>query len=788
MNKFKKILSVSLAAIMICSAITIGSVAETSTPIISGLDGKEEHTEGEVAYKVIDSKEDFVAATAENTNYILAKDIDMDGAVYSTKAGYALMLANGSTLDGNGCKITNFSITHGEAALISFAGTATVKNLQIGEDGALIPTLRGMFWSPANTNVTFENCDVYAKSNEAKTVGQQVAAFVGAASGDLTFKNCASYGEIYNNNYHAAGLVGRTTASVSFENCANYAKIENLENGKYTAGLLGTAQGSTNSSAIVSFKDCANYGKIESAGYNVGGISGCVEAASSVTYLRCLNFGNVSATGERAGGIAGHVGSDATFTDCSNYGSVTVPKVVGGINALTNSNVTYTGCENNGSVTATGILAGGILGGVFGENKVYTMTNCSNNGNVKGTDSVGGLLGGGEFSGTDAASTTKYNSLTIRNSRNGGAISGTQHVGGFVGFLHIGRDAAEHKDFVLSIYDSQNFGKVSASGARGGGFVGRYYDKHTGSEIKNCRNYGDVSAFNNAAGFVGEACHMTFDTCINYGDITGTASNADAAGICGWSNRSIAIKNCSNIGNIKGGQRVSQGTTGSSANSQEVSGFYAFGSMEGTLSGSNVGIFIGQNATFTGTGNKCTSSPTAYTNQSGVDSDSAVTAAAAISLLKARHGEIALTVGENGKLNLAGAALRATQATTAKDGKQRVRFIASTELESTLIEDAGFEIKIEYGSFSDDINYECDTLMSGFYANNGGVKVSYSATCVGGSYVFIGYVDDIPTTEGTVTFTVKPYVTDGDGNVTYGTAYTVVYNNGVFVSATPISA
>ncbi len=115
-----------------------------------------------------------------------------------------------------------------------------------------------------------------------------------------------------------------------------------------------------------------------------------------------------------------------------------------------------------------------------------------------------------------------------------------------------------------------------------------------------------------------------------------------------------------------------------------------------------------------------------------------------------------------------------------------VRFVAKAE--SRAADTIGFKIIAEYGTNdSKDLSAEVTTLMSSIIASDAhGFNYKRHAHNLGGSYLFALTVTDIPANIGNITFTVTPYYSIGEQEFS-GQSYTVVYNNGAFVTQELIS-
>ncbi len=113
------------------------------------------------------------------------------------------------------------------------------------------------------------------------------------------------------------------------------------------------------------------------------------------------------------------------------------------------------------------------------------------------------------------------------------------------------------------------------------------------------------------------------------------------------------------------------------------------------------------------------------------------------------------------------------QNTTITDNKYSVRFVAVIGGELESYTKLGFDVTV---NGTDDYSNECRNVYSSIAGKN---DATYKAEQLGGKYIFAFAIKDIPTSVGTVTFTVKPYAYIGETKYE-GTAYTVTYKAGVY--------
>lgn len=100
---------------------------------------------------------------------------------------------------------------------------------------------------------------------------------------------------------------------------------------------------------------------------------------------------------------------------------------------------------------------------------------------------------------------------------------------------------------------------------------------------------------------------------------------------------------------------------------------------------------------------------------------------------------------------------------------------------------AGYEVNAAYSTGEKNYSHECTAVYKKVLASApDGLNATYTAEELGGNYIFALTISDIPVSLGQVTFTVTPYAVKDGVRVT-GTEYSIVYNAGVFVSATPVA-
>ena len=142
--------------------------------------------------------------------------------------------------------------------------------------------------------------------------------------------------------------------------------------------------------------------------------------------------------------------------------------------------------------------------------------------------------------------------------------------------------------------------------------------------------------------------------------------------------------------------------------------------------------------------------------------------------------------------------LKAVQETTATGEVgskiQKIRFLAAVaenyitpETAATSPLKYGFTVSATVGGIEKfaDRSFTLNNLYEAVTANEDGTIESVNAGDLGGTYISALVLTGVPA-EGTVVFTVTPWMTYADGAAAVeGTTYTVTYTNGVFQTATP---
>lgn len=399
----------------------------------------------------------YVSCTLEDTSYyLLTADIAMGDAkhAFPSKLGYSTAVNFGGHLNGGGhtvynygkgcaewgntrgtaCMFTSFTGTmenirfdglyfrnkNGKASLISgLSATAVLRNIEIvngytltihGNNayGSLLAHSLNSGTADADGNypdVVLENIKVqgYTQGCDAKSGG--MIGVVGTNYNSLVIRNCEV--DLINHVTDTTGAVlsGQFFCALGSDWASNRGKIGELR-----------------------FENCVSRGKIvHTASTEYGAFGGFVGALDNyennvndptiiqnIVFSNCLNETDIEISGTdcvSAGGFVGTLGNDVTFSDCSNYGDITVncsakPRparqsaggYVGYFNRVQHATVNVVNCVQEGNVTSSN-----VAGGLFGTAKmVYFMSQDGDQmfltgtyigGKVVGKVSAGGLVG-----------------------------------------------------------------------------------------------------------------------------------------------------------------------------------------------------------------------------------------------------------------------------------------------------------------------------------------------------------------------------------------------------------
>ena len=396
------------------------------------------------------------------------------------------------------------------------------------------------------------------------TISNLAAPLCMTTAGGVTIKNLTLEGALTGTQEQfGAFICEHKSGALTIEDCTNATVITKGKN--RTAGFVGAATKGT-----VTITNCRNIANITSLITNASGIIADILAnVTSTTLTNCKNTADIKGSGSNSVQIAGLVGtcrsgngSTITLTNCSNEGNIS-----GGKNSNSNSNVggllgwlnetnktlTLTNCTNTGSVTATGNKIGGLIGQA-GPGSTVNIIGCENGGTVSSTSLgyTGGFIG------------ETYNINISESSKNTGKVTATDaRAGGFIGSVTDGA--------IVSISNSENLGEVSSSSEQVGGFVGRLQTGTT-LTLENCVNGATLTGTHGVGGMLGQinsdtGGDISMTGCSNTGNITTTATSGDsrAGGMIGfiYSVSNATITKCWNEGAIDASSKYSGGILGS---------------------------------------------------------------------------------------------------------------------------------------------------------------------------------------------------------------------------------
>jgi hypothetical protein len=288
---------------------------------------------------------------------------------------------------------------------------------------------------------------------------------------------------------------------------------------------------------------------------------------------------------------------------------------------------------------------GGIVGDLYGKVENCTVKSkleSSNAGYIGGIASKlfsGGVIDNCVFEG-EINTTKTYNAgiayivnegAEIRNCTNKGTITGTTYTGGIVQDCRgVVRNCVNSADAVFNctsylggiactlyttgeIYDCVNYKDLtttSTSAGYYGGIVAQGTTKGVGAIVKNCTNYGAITAKSYNGGIIGRALKGdTVEDCINYGTVTNTGANY-CGGVVGYTEAAseeypILVKGCTNYGVINGYTSYTGGVIGCIGTSVAVEDCANFGDVNLKDGGTSMLAVGGVSGSCSGTMTRC---------------------------------------------------------------------------------------------------------------------------------------------------------------------------------------
>lgn len=403
-------------------------------------------------------------------------------------------------------------------------------------------------------NATFKNVNLKNGYVGYVPTNPNYTAYIGALVSygkNITVTDCTNYVTVDSLDYadYAGGLVGYTDG-ITAENCVNYGNIS----GGVAGGIVGYVS-SSSTETLISFTNCKNCGEIINTDYSnnaqTGGIAGRISNSygyANATFNGCINEGYVYAKmGNCTAGIVG-IADRAKISYCENRADI---GGTAGIIGYSNNYSSIEYCKNYGDVVSNYNFAAGIAG------TAHYISNCENYGNITAKNDAGGIA-------------VYYESAYIELCTNKGNVTSINKLA--AGIIV--------NNYYGSVYDSTNFGKITARNTAGGiaalglsavncinngeivsegdginhagGIIGETGSSYYGN-IRNCSNTAPVSGGYYVGGIVGDLDYSnhTVTDCVNTGDITGEYT---VGGIVGESDGTVK---CSyNAGKITGGHYV----------------------------------------------------------------------------------------------------------------------------------------------------------------------------------------------------------------------------------------
>lgn len=320
----------------------------------------------------------------EGGSYVLAGDVDFSG--FNTALLGQLDLVN-ATLDGQGHRIVNLSLSGDAQGLFRRVSGSQVKNLII------------------------ESPRVGVQTNGA-------GVLAGEIRGGSVVSNCAVLDAQFSNLIRGSGLLAYELNGSTVEDCA---ASGSMMVSAPAGGLVAVMSGDSRVSGCVSDVD------ISASGYSpAGGLIGWCSSGTQ-TVSQCLAEGPVALTvssrssgnnfGPYAGGLIGQVDSAVTVSDCMASGAVSgvsssADVYAGGLFGLLSGSGTVSGCAAVGAVStdnsgesglSTSSSAGGLIARCMANKDGIALSRCYAGGNVSALAGsytyAGGLIGNLTFSG-----------------------------------------------------------------------------------------------------------------------------------------------------------------------------------------------------------------------------------------------------------------------------------------------------------------------------------------------------------------------------------------------------
>jgi len=303
----------------------------------------------------IATKADLLALAAATTDYskyfILTANINMQGQVFtraiiaadtSSSVGFQGTAFTG-TFDGNGHKITNFTINGGSNYCLGLFGYiytgGSVKNL--GLENCTVSGGSGSYYAGGLVGFNYGGSISNCYSTGVVSGYSYVGGLVGVNYYNGSISNCYSTGAVSGGYDYVGGLVGYNYGGGSIINCYSTGAVSGYYD---VGGLVGQ-----NHSSI---SNCYSTGVVSGSGYSVGGLVGL----NSGSIINCYSTGTVSGS-YYVGGLVGYnYGGGSSIINCYSMGTVSGSQYVGGLVGRNSGSVgsSFWDTQTSGQITSNG--------------------------------------------------------------------------------------------------------------------------------------------------------------------------------------------------------------------------------------------------------------------------------------------------------------------------------------------------------------------------------------------------------------------------------------------------
>lgn len=508
--------------------------------------------------------------------------------------------------DGSGCYITGRLNT---SLFSKVTSEGVVRNIHVATEPYSYEAINGIAHKNVIAGITKNNHGIIENCSNSEEIaiagyGTEGYLYMGgiAAVNNGKIISCTNWGNV-NSSYRAAvlgGIAGYNTGIVIDSH--NYGTVRSSS--WYAGGIVGESINDESSLYSTTVSGCTNKGKI--SGWVVGGIVGVFWNGSLFNCHNMGDIGNDEHGGRDAtvGGIAGKFYMDSLM-NCRNDGKI-FGGVIGGIAGWLDGpkqgekRSLLENCVNNGVV-----IGHDFSGGIVGRCNNDLLKDCVNNAQVNTLGSTGGgiigtggnayfCINGGSISGNKVGGIVGEALGVYNNCENHGTITGVSHVGGIVG---------NTKSKASSIIDGcNNRGQIQVMPGHEkwqwvymGGLLGN------GTEVRNSRNYGNVTGKGDARLYMGGVAGVAIEmeNCINEGFVTDETSSALAllgnhyvGGVAGYIK---SMSYCENKGAVQGGFAFDHNYIGGIAGYSENGILESINRPMATIKGGNAGerLYLG---------------------------------------------------------------------------------------------------------------------------------------------------------------------------------------------------